>query len=446
MNILIVLLGICFLSLLGYIIIRGLDLLPPGNTLLSLGISYGLGVGLVALQLYCYSRVNIAWNREFILVPWLLICGFIVVLHKKRFTLSRIPLPNLSTLEKVLCVGIVLTVLYVFFEVLLRPVGVWDAWATWIFESKVFFIDGKITEIALHSLPVFYPLIFNLLNTYIFILLGKVDDTAVLLVSFAFYVFIGVTFFAVLYKKYGIRYALFFTLLFISTQNLIRHGGRIEVGIADLPLGYYFFISVVLLFEYIQKNTAKLFGLLALFLGFTGLIKNEGLPFVIVIGCIVFYFILKTKTYSHITYLLIPFILLMDWQLFKKIHGLDKLYFAGHVLEFSIEKTKNSFLGVFHELLNVKSWNMLWIIYFYSLSLLRIKIKESVILFIIIFFQLSLYLLLYIFTADNNPESSIERLLIHIAPLACLSITYTFVQLFNSSWLSRLLHIKNNKK
>ena len=51
--------------------------------------------------------------------------------------------------------------------------------------------------------------------------------------------------------------ALIFTFLLLSTQNLVRHGGRFEAGYADLALGFYIFLSVLLLLDYLKIQNKK---------------------------------------------------------------------------------------------------------------------------------------------------------------------------------------------
>jgi len=50
------------------------------------------------------------------------------------------------------------------------------------------------------------------------------------------------------------------------------------------------------------------------------------------------------------------------------------------------------------------------------------KNKEIFILHSIVLSQLLIYICLYIFTYGNAPDSSIERLLMHLAPIALFSI------------------------
>lgn len=423
MTVFTVILTILFISLIGYVIIRGLGFFTAKDNLLAIGASYGLGVGLVSMQLYVYSVVGIPWQRTFLLIPWFLFIAYLIFYKRKKIKLSFPKIPPLSLLDKLLILSILITFFYVLFEVLLRPTTAWDTWTNWLFLAKIFFSNGKITSAMLSYTKSEYPLTINLLVTFIYIMLGKVDDTTVLITSSAFYGFLALLFFTSLYKKFGIRYALVFTFLLVSTQNFVRHGGRLEAGLADLPLGYLAFTSVIMLFKYFIDNRAKTLFLSTIFLAITLLIKDEGITLSIFIAFCAMIHIYKNKLFNHIPILLVwvtPYFL---WQLDRRIMHVNGSYFSGHYVQVSIKKTINAFWGTIQELLNIKSWNFLWIMYFYSLFLSKIKKNEELlVLHFIILSQLSVYLFIYIFTYGNEPSSSIERLLMHIAPLAFYAV------------------------
>lgn len=425
MNILIVLLTIISITLIGYIIIRGFGFLSGKDNLLAIGYSYGLGAGLIAMQLYVYSRLHIPWHLELLGIPWIILIVWLLF-KKKKYIFGSFPkIPNLGVIDKLLILGIVITLGYVLFEALLRPVTAWDSWATWMLRAKVFFIDQGVYSNTLNYVQSDYPLLFSLLGTFIYIVLGKVNDTAVLLISFAYYFFLSLTFFAVIKGRYGMRYALLFTFLFMTVQNLVRHGGRLEAGMADLPFGYYTFISTLLFIEYIKSKSSKILFLLSIFLACVTLIKVEGVFISIVITLLCFYTIYKNKfkNFKHLFILLFWIIPFAEWIIYRSIY-IEK--FPGHELIFSASKLINAFSGTLKELFNIKSWSMLWIFYFYSIFITFLKKNsELTILNIIIISQLCIYIVIYIFYKGFDPDSSIERLLIHLAPLAIYYVAIT---------------------
>lgn len=423
MNAFIVTVIILFITCLGFVIIRGFNLLPKKELLASIACGYGLGVGAVSTQLFIYARFDISWHPFWLLTPWIIFVISMVIFRREAFIFKVDKVPEFTIFEKCLIVGICLTIAYVILEALIRPVTVWDGWAIWLLKSKLFFIDGTIQAHILDYIKSDYPLTISLFGSYIYILLGSIDDTSILLTSVAFLISLSILFFSTLKRYYGLSYALLFTFLLFTTQNFIRHGGRMEAGQADLPLSYFIFTCAILLLEYIRKSNPQIILLLSIFLGITVLIKFEGVVFSLIIVSILAYHIYQKKRYKHILFLLMWFIPLLDWQVYKNMFGINVNYFAAHPLEISLQKIASSIFGTLSELLNAKTWSLLWIIYFYGLFFIKSKEQKTIFLLnVIILLQLSIYLMMYFFFAGNSPESSIERLLMHLAPLAVLVI------------------------
>lgn len=434
MNNIIALFSIFYITIIGYAVIWGFELLPRKDKLISFACSYGLGIGFITMQMYIYSRLNIPWDKELLIFPWMLFVAVIFYKNRKEFRFPLSKRIKLRLTEKALIAGITLTSAYTIFEALLRPVYAWDTWVTWLLKSKVFFIDGKISPEVINYIKVNYPLVINLLGTFVYIMIGSVDDTAVLLTSSAFYAFTALLLFAVLRKKYGLTYALLFTFLLTTTQNFVRHGGRLEAGLADLPLGYYSLCCVTLLFEYLTKNSGKVLFLLNVFLGIIGSVKFEGITMGIAIASFAFYHLYRQKLYRQLPFIMFWIVPIADWEIYQRIYKLKDTYFSVHVFDVSVNKTLDAFSGTFKELLNVKSWNLLWILYFYSLFVFKKK-SELIILNIIILSQLGVYMGMFIFAKGSNPEGSIERLLMHLAPLAFYYIAVEAKSQFGRNYL-----------
>lgn len=211
-----------------------------------------------------------------------------------------------------------------------------------------------------------------------------------------------------------------------------------------MPLGYYTFCSTIILLSYLKSSRGNIFLLLNFFLGVTGLVKYEGIPIGIIIELCAIYHIYTKKLYRHLPLIIFWLVPLLEWDTYQKVHNSKDTYFSSHVFEISGHKTINAILGTLKELLNIKSWNLLWIIYFYSLFVGKSKInKELIMINLIILSQLCVYMALYLFTVGNNPESSVERLLMHIAPLGFYAVALYVRPIFNRK-LNILYH--NDKK
>ncbi len=435
MNIFITILTILFIAGIGYLLIFAFRLLPSGNKLLALACSYGLGVGLISLQLFIYSQFKISWQRILLIFPWLVFVVIVLIKNRKRIHLHLPRLPKFSLISSLLILGIILSCCYVVFEALLRPAYAMDTWGFWLFEAKAFFLRGNLDPNVYRLTNIDYPPVMNLFETFIYIMIGKVDDTAVLLTSSAFYIFLALLFFTVLKKRYGTKYALLFTFLLLTTQTFVRQGGRLEAGLVDLPIGYYAFICLLLLLEYIKKSEKKTFILLNIFLSIISLIKFDGIPIAIIVGILAFYPTYKKKLYNYLPIIFLWVLPIIAWQIYKDVNHIKPAYFIIHTYVLSLNKATNAFIGTFLELINIKSWNVLWVIYFFSLFVFGIKKnKELFIINVLILSQLFIYLFLYIFNSAYAPSSSIERLLVHVAPMALFYLAIV-LQLLDNKFL-----------
>jgi hypothetical protein len=165
-----------------------------------------------------------------------------------------------------------------------------------------------------------------------------------------------------------------------------------------------------------------------LFLGITTQIKVEGLPFVFLIVLFIIANIVIKKLYGQLALMPLIVLIMLPWELVKHALNLGGVYVNAHPFAVSWGKTNTALWGTLKELINIKSWSMLWITYFLTFLFPQSKNKELFIIHIVVLSQLFLYILVYIFTSGNGPDSSIERLLVHIAPLAIYAVA---VNIFN---------------
>ena len=419
-----VILSLLFVTGIGYIWITGLNLLSKKSVFDLLPYSYGLGIGLIAFQLYIYSRIEVPWELGYILIPWIGFFIGLIIFKRKTLIWKPIFMPAIQfgSFDKILLFLIVTLLLFVGFEALLRPLSAWDGWTIWLFRAKAFYLDGFVSTDILRQIQLEYPLVISLASTFLYIVLGGVNDRVVLLMFFVFYLSLSMAFFTSTKSFLGTRKALFFTFLLISLQNLVRHGGRYEAGQADLALGFYFFTSCMLLFEYIKNKSFKTAILFNIFLGFTGLIKNEGIPFSFILELILLYHMIKFKRLKDALASLIWLFLLLDWQMFKYANNLPwATPFISSVIKLS--RLPVVLLEISKEFLNIKNWNLLWITFFTVFFKYIFELRKNwlTIIYVVIFFQLGVYVFIFLIT-NTDPvahiRSVVNRLFIHISPLA----------------------------
>jgi hypothetical protein len=415
-----------FIFLIGYLIIELCGFLKGGSLLEKLSYSWGLGVGLIGTQLFIYSLLNIAWSRISILLPWVMLCIIFLVRTRPlpKIEIKKIKL-KLSMIEIFFLLLIALLLIFTGVESIIRPIQAWDGWVNWIFRPKVFFLHNNLDMDYIRYTYNDYPLIIPLMGTFGYIMAGGINDTYILFLFFIFYLALGGVFFAISKKLLNTKLAIVLTFLLLSLQNLIRHGGRFEVGQADLALGYYIIATIGLLINFLKTKDKKMLLLLSLFLGFTGQIKEDGIPFFVIINLILLYFILIWKKYSHIFAMLPAVFLLGLWDLYKILNHYPPSLLFRDIVHIHWDKVGAILLAMTKEFINFQNWSILWIVFLIALIFSWRRIATIKLFVLVFFLQLLSYFIVYMITPGDpvyRVEGTIDRLCIHLAPLAVLII------------------------
>lgn len=386
---------------------------------------FGIGVGLIGIQLFIYSYFSLGWDLEKILAPWLVMS--LVTLYKSTYTFPKIQI-KLSSLEKLLTVSIVTILIYVCLESTLRPLSAWDGWAIWVLKAKMFFEDGYLNPNVYHLLQENYPYVINLSIVYLLKFLAIFDDTSILLLFYSFYLFTVIVFYVNL-KEYTTRFiAIFFTFLLLTTQNFLRHGGRFEAGYADLALGFYIFTSTMLLFRFLASSKKQDLAIFGIFLTITSLIKEEGLIFSLALSLIAGAYLLYKRKYFHLAILPLTLMPTFFWQLYKIQNDLTYSLYANTALH--LQRLLDVILEIIYEMSNIRNWNLLWIVFAIAIYLgLKIKIRKARLVLIIIGVQLLAYIFVFLLSPHNPADhvsNTMNRLLLHIFPLVVFYIALVF--------------------
>lgn len=429
-DILIVFFALIFFSIIGKCIINLFGFLEYSSDLEIIPFAFGLGAFLVAFQLYLYSRFNIHWNTFSIFLPWFIFLSFVFILKRRYFYIRVKRYVRINRVDYFFVFLIILLLLFVAFESILRPVSAWDGWALWLFKAKAFYIDGKVTSNFFTYIPSDYPLVISLVITYFYIILGRINDSAVLLFFFSCYAMLGLACFTQLAKRTTVRNGLIFTFLLLSLQNLIRHGGRFEAGYADLPLAFYIFLSTMLFVNVLKKKDLKTLILLNIFLGITALIKNEGFTFSLIIEIISTYKLVRIRKLKYITCSIFWLLPVGDWWWLKKSYQIPENYiFVNFPQSVHLEKLPLILLEITKEFVKIQNWNLLWIVFIFSFVIyIKNYNKKYVIFYTLVTFQLCVYVVIFLVTATDpilHIKNVIDRLFIHIAPLAIFTIGIT---------------------
>jgi hypothetical protein len=222
--------------------------------LYKLAVSFAVGIGIIYLEMFLYTLFNIPWTTATILFPLIIFSAAMGIILRSEIKKIKVKGRfRFSFSEKLILVGILTLILFVGFESIVRPVYAWDAWSSWLMKSKMFYIEKGIRSEQFHYLNSEYPPLISIGGAFVYVVQQHLDDRNVLLFFFSFYIFLGFCLFLILSKSTNRFIALIATFLFLSTQNIIRHGGRFEAGQADLALAYFMVCTYMLFIEFVKK-------------------------------------------------------------------------------------------------------------------------------------------------------------------------------------------------
>ncbi len=395
-----------------------------------IGYALPIGMGATAYELVLFSRFKIPWIPEIVLLPWVLLCLYLLLKKKFYFRLGRPRLIKSQMLLLLLCLCLFM---FVIIESQLRPLITWDGWATWVFRGNIFYIDGKIDPNILVFFNLDYPIWLSISVSLIYIILGEVNDRVVLLLYPAVYLSIFLTFFFALKKRIGITLGLLFSFLLLSSQILIRHAGRFDAGQADLPLALFFLGSSVSLLDFIRTKNYKYLVILFLLSGIGTQIKDEGLPFAIITGAMATFYILKERLYKYLFFNLLWFYPALDWIIYKNLNNFPaSFHFTKGITFHFLERWHVIILGTVREFFSLRHWSLSWIAFFSSIVYLLVAKKfnpEIKILLLLVASQATFYFLIFVITPHNlltYIPNVIDRLYLHLLPIASLVVGISF--------------------
>lgn len=439
MNTIIIFFDIVLITTVGYIVGSYFLYNKSYSLLKKIALSYGMGFGIFGFQLFFYNLTSVPWSIISITCPWiLLICIFVAnnfyKLKIQKLEYYQKKVLQLTVTEKILTITILLLISFVGIESILRPIQAWDGWDNWILRPNVFYTTNTIDKYYFKYTTDEYPLIMPLTITFGYITLGEIDDRSVLLFYFAFYLALGALFYAQFKEMTSSnKWALTFTFLLLSTQNLLRHGGRYEAGQADLTVGFYIFSGTILLIDFLKTKSPKSILLLSIFLGISSQIKNDMMPFVGLAGLIVCASILLRKRFSDLLFVTPLPILYSAWVYFKEINALHVNFLLRQGVNIQVERIPAVFFAMIREFFNIQNWSLIWIIFLVMIILYPMKGKKALLFLVVIFFQWLSYLLIFLITPMDpvlHVANVINKLYLHLLPLAVMIIGLKFASIF----------------
>jgi len=256
-------LSIISLFFIGYL--PGHFLLQRENKFFIFFISFYIGCIISSNWLILLSLVGVKYSLQHVLLFSLgfFVCFLYLIFSKKIRYKEKVKIDRAkiskdkdyrNTLKKILFITLLILIIFNFIVVLfftfLFPIRFWDAISCWSLKGKAFFIDRNVisfyTQHSYNFSHLSYPLYLPLMQTWIYIWLGKIDENMVKIIFPLFYMSVLFTLYYFFRQKLNKVLSTTFVFIFSSIPIVIDHGYIEYTNLlfsVILLLGVYFFYT-----------------------------------------------------------------------------------------------------------------------------------------------------------------------------------------------------------
>lgn len=409
-----------------------------------LALSIGSGFLFGALAVYIGLRWVVVGHSLLLVVLAVASLGSVVLLHRRhsRDPLFEIPQNVWFWLGLLLIVAHLLLSLL---DLLQRPLFPWDAWTTWTYRAKAWFLAGGVKEVV--SPPLFwegvpgqvytisafgYPDLSSIYQYWSVLTLGKWSDGWVALPWWL----LGI---AILFGLYGLGRRLGFSptlslllgYLFISLPMVGIHMAL--AGYSDLWMAGYVGLGFATIMVGQVRTSWRELALGLLLCAVAVLVKKEGVVWLALALWVIWIHFARRWWWSIVLVGVVATSVLL-WSLQSSDIGWSGLR-EGKVLLPAVGVVQLQFNDVIEPFLRnffmMGNWNLLWylLVSTVSLALINWKNRESRIALSIIIWPLVAILSLFMFSDQGawaQSYTAINRLFIHFMPAWLLAIGVIF--------------------
>ena len=333
------------LSLITPLIIgwTAMSLLPRRSTSFSkiekVSLSFGLGWGILTLEMFYASLLKLPWSPFFLLLPWVLFFLFSLrKREKKTGGIPSVPRVPLNALERSLLLFLLFLFLYTVIEGLTFPLthyDLWDAWSIWGQKAKAFTLRRSVdftffTDPSRFYAHQEYPLLLPLSESWIYLTLGQIDEQTIKLLFPLFTLSFLVLFWGSFRREKSRQTSLLLVTLLATLPILLEYTLR---AYAEIPLTFYYTLSTLYLYFWCKEGKETDLWVGVLFSAFAAWTKNEGQA-LFAINAVIFGVTRFLSSSSPVRrkivemgILLLPFLLLSPWWLLLKKLGISSSEF-----------------------------------------------------------------------------------------------------------------------
>lgn len=288
--------------------------------------TFGVGVAVVSTWSFLLAAFSVPLSAPLVAAPLLL---YIVGRFRERGGASYLVLPRRPVRDRLgALTGLVVIaqIAYVFRHALIRPVHGWDAWRIWSFRAKAIFLErGFPSDFFAFDWAGFpgYPLGVPLVEAFLARAVGYWHEPAVKILFPLFFAGIAGLLWRFLRDRAPIGAARAGVLLFVTAPFAVYHG---TVAYMDLPLAFFLFAAATRAQAWRESGDRNDLVLAALAAGFLPVVKNEGLPFYLLLTLLVLAGAMKRPSFmgnaARWFAASLPFCL--PWLLFKYAGGIPE--------------------------------------------------------------------------------------------------------------------------
>ncbi|MDP2922101.1 MAG: hypothetical protein Q8O30_00060 [Candidatus Omnitrophota bacterium] len=439
----------------GFLFLRLIDKENKIGILEGLGLSYGLGLGIIAVIMTYLSLAGISFNTFNILASFILILILGVIFNKisvkpgKAHLKFRFGCGKMGRLETFLLGAIFFEVSFIFFISLIKPLESWDAVGHWGAKAKtIYFL--KSLPLDLFSRPCIkdivdtgdYPWLWPFSQDYVYSFIGFFDDFASKIAGPFFFASCLVVFYNIL-RRVNLKrlYALIFTFFLASIPHFNNFASN---GYADLILGYYYCVSFLYLYLWFRNNDRIYLFLSIIFTAMACYVKCEALLLTLISVLTFLSFVLCSKSEnrgsafkSFVFYVFMVVLLSLPMFLLKYFTSANITNQAVSIKLFSEFRLQNLFrispiiYAYQKQLFGVKYWNLTGVLFLISVFLAcRRGIlfnKEFRFLTIVIWLIFLAHISFFMISKDVRQYLvPLSRMLLHFLPLVVFFIAVIF--------------------
>lgn len=412
-------------------------------------LSFPVGLGLVSIQMTCFSALRMEWCAGCILMCWIpvflaAVYYGVVRVGPEKGGSSHGKNSQLSHLEKFFIFGISFQILYAFFRSFVTPMESHDAVSMYALMAKIFYMAKTVPVDFYSSFKDFvphieYPLLLPLSESYFYTFFGSLDDVLVKIIFPLFYVCLLAVFYRVL-KHCGFerKGAMLFTFILATIPQVADYATN---GYADILLAFYYSAGIFYLYLWTKERKRSFLTISFILSALTVWTKTEGLMLSAVNIFVVLIFMIKERKgfRQGFSYIAVLAIFLLSFLCLKRAMGLEVHGdFAGLVLSDAGKTTIDAVRrvpAILYEyqiqFFGPKKWNIVWIIFLFLFAGRFRKAFKDDIFFITVTMLgiISGYTLIYLIMPRDiswHLSTTASRFFLHFVPVAVLWIALSF--------------------